>query len=731
MEHERLDGVIERITFQGEDTGYIIAKVQAKGHLDDLVTVVGTMAGAQAGESVRFEGEWTTHPKYGRQFKFQGYETVYPATLEGIRRYMGSGLIKGIGPVTAKRIVDHFGMETLDIIEHQPDRLLEVAGTGPTRVKIIKEGWLSQKRIKDVMLFLQSHGVSTGYAVKIYKHYENEAIAVVRQNPYRLERDIWGIGFLTADRIARSLGMAANAPERIKAGVRYVLTKGSEEGHVFMPQAELLQAVQRELEVDVKLIAPNITALAEEQGVVADGERIYLPPLYHAEVGVAAGLERLLKGPAPEGGERLDEVLQGLEERQKIHYEATQKEAIVTAAQSKVMVLTGGPGTGKTTITRGIIELFAHQLKQVLLCSPTGRAAKKLSEATARPAKTIHRLLGYKPPNGFEFNQDKPLRTDAVIVDEVSMIDTHLMFNLLKAVPSEAQLILVGDVDQLPSVGAGNILRDLIASQAVPVVRLTQIFRQAQESQIITNAHKVNEGQYPYINNREAQDFFFVEEEEPEDVAALLQDLCSTRLPQRYGYDPIEDIQVLAPMHRGAVGAGNLNQVLQNSLNPNGQSWKRGSIDFRVGDKVMQVRNNYDKDVYNGDVGRIKRINIEDQQLVVQFDKEVEYDLSELDEIVLAYAMTVHKSQGSEYKAVVLPVTTQHYMMLQRNLLYTGITRAKELVVLVGTKKALSIAVRNADIARRHTALAGRLRQEIKQQQGIPGQLRLKPKEAL
>jgi len=707
---DTLEGTIERITFQAENTGYTIARLQARGHYGQPVTIIGPMATAQPGESVRLEGVWTTHPQYGKQFKFTRYTTVYPATVEGIRKYLGSGLIKGIGPVTAKRIVAHFGLETLEIIEKDPDQLLEVPGTGPKRVEIIKKGWETQKAIKDVMLFLQSNGVSTAYAVKIYKQYEDEAIPLVRENPYRLERDIWGIGFLTADRIAQNMGIQAHAPERIKAGIRYVLNQASDEGHVFLPKEELLQATQQELEVDLSLIPPGLDALAAEKGVIVDGDWVYLPPLYYAETGIVSSLQRLLEGTPPQAVQGLEGILTDLERRSGIQYEETQKQAIRTAAQSKVMVLTGGPGTGKTTLTRGILGLFDRQGKRVLLCSPTGRAAKKLSEATDRPAKTIHRLLGFKPAGGFEHDQNNPLKTDAVIVDEVSMIDTPLMHNLLKAVPRSAQLVLVGDVDQLPSVGPGSVLRDLIECGTLPVVRLTHIFRQALQSQIITNAHKVNQGQFPYIDNRKARDFFFIEAEDPERIVDLIQELCTRRLPRRYGFDPIEDIQVLSPMYKGLTGATHLNQVLQQSLNPQGQSWQRGSVEYRVGDKVMQVVNNYDKLVFNGDVGRIQAIDEENQKVQVQFDEGVEYEFSEMDEVVLAYAVSVHKAQGSEYRAVVMPITTQHYMMLQRNLLYTAITRARELVVLVGTKKALRIAVRNAKITERHTALADRLR---------------------
>ena len=670
--------------------------------------MVGAMA-AMPGESVRLDGVWSTHPQYGRQFKFTRYTLVYPATVEGVRKYLGSGLIKGIGPVTAKRIVEHFQLDTLEVIDQAPDRLLEVPGTGPKRVAIIKKGWETQKQIKDVMIFLQSHGVSTGYSVRIYKEYGTKAISLVRANPYRLEQDIFGVGFLTADRIAQRLGIGEAAPARLKAGLRYVLNQASEQGHVFLPRDELLQAAQQELTVDVSLILPQITELAREEGVVLEGDRVYLPVLYHAESGVASSLCRLLRDPPPPVNWDVPAAIKALGRGQGIQYDETQIQALRMAVQSKVMVLTGGPGTGKTTITRGIIGLLQQQHLGVLLCSPTGRAAKKLSEATGREAKTIHRLLGFKPPHGFEHDQNRPLRAGAVIVDEASMIDITLMHSLLKAVPTAARLVLVGDIDQLPSVGPGSVLRDLIDSGVIPVVRLTHIFRQAQQSHIITNAHRINQGEFPHVDNQTALDFFFCEEEEPDRVAALIQELCSQRLPQRYGFDPIEDSQVLCPMYKGVTGATHLNQVLQQSLNPNGQSWSRGGTDYRVGDKVMQTRNNYDKSVFNGDVGRIRTIDVAEQTVTVAFDVVVEYEFGELDELVLSYAVSVHKSQGSEYRAVLMPITTQHYMMLQRNLLYTAITRAKELVVLVGTKKAIAIAVRNDQIAQRHTALAERL----------------------
>lgn len=708
---DRLEGTVERVTYRAEDTGFTIARLQAKGSDGALVTVVGTMADIQPGESVRLAGAWATHPQYGRQFKFDRYTVLYPATVEGIGKYLGSGLIKGIGPKTAQRIAEHFQLETLEIIDQAPERLLEVPGTGPKRVEIIKQGWQTQKRIRDVMVFLQSHGVSTAYSVRIYKQYGAEAIALVQADPYRLERDIWGVGFLTADRIAQRLGIQVEAPQRLRAGLRYVLHQASEEGHVFLPREALLAASQQELGVPASLILPQIAALAENDGAVVDDERVYLPMLYHAEAGVARSLGRLLRARTS----RLQEedvtaavTAQGQDDG--IEYDATQRQALQLAVQSQVMVLTGGPGTGKTTITRGIIGLFQRQHLSVLLCSPTGRAAKKLAEATGREAKTIHRLLGFKPPHGFKHDQNHPLRAGAVIVDEASMVDIMLMHSLLKAVPTGAHLVLVGDIDQLPSVGPGSVLRELIDSGVIPVVRLQHIFRQAQQSQIITNAHRINQGESPQLDNQKARDFFFLEEEDPERIVVRIQDLCRQRLPQRYGLDPIEDIQVLCPMYKGLTGALNLNRVLQQSLNPNGQSWTRGDTEYRVGDKVMQTRNNYDKSVFNGDLGRIRAIDVEDQTVTVEFDALVTYEFGELDELVLAYAISVHKSQGSEYRAVLMPITTQHYIMLQRNLLYTAITRAKELVVLVGTKKAMAIAVKNNKIAQRHTILAQRLR---------------------
>ena len=709
---ERLEGTIERITYHSEESGYTVAKLEPKGTRFRPITVVGTMASVSAGESLILDGLWVSHPQYGRQFKVTSYRTVYPSTVEGIRKYLGSGLIKGVGPITAKRIVNHFGTDTLDIIETDPDRLLEVPGVARKRAEMIKHAWVELREVKEVMLFLQSHEVSTTYAAKIYKQYGRDAISIVRVDPYRLERDIWGIGFLTADKIAKNLGISPDSIERIKGGIRYVLTQYAEEGHTFVPVVELLERVRDILSVDVEFVPKGLEALREDGGIVTEDLRYYLPPLYYAEIGVAHGFHRLMRHGSVSLTAEAEQEIQDLERKGSIQFAEKQKRAIQTAVTSKVMVLTGGPGTGKTTITKTIIEIFEHKGLKVLLCSPTGRAAKRLSEATGRQAKTIHRLLEFSPTKGgFQKSREDPLDGDAVIVDETSMIDIVLMNSLLRAIPSKARLILVGDVDQLPPVGPGNVLKDIIRSEAVPVVRLDEIFRQAKSSQIVTNAHRINKGTFPYINNKHAEDFFFVEEEDPEKVAQHIEELCTDRLSKHKGFHPIEDIQVICPMYRGETGAINLNLQLQNALNPDSPEYRRGDTEYRVGDKVMQIRNNYEKMVFNGDIGRITRIDRENQQLEVRFDEPVCYEFGELDELVLAYAVSVHKSQGSEYRAVVMPITTQHYMMLQRNLLYTAVTRAKEMVVLVGTKRALGIAVNNSKVSERYSWLCEQLRE--------------------
>ena len=704
---ESIKGCIDLITYFNQESGYMIARLVPEGKRE-RITVVGSVAALKEGETIEVEGDWVSHPKYGRQFKIESYRQVHPSTLEGIQKYLGSGLIKGIGPVSARRIVAHFGAQTLEIIDADPYRLLEVDKLGKSRVDLIARAWKDQRRIKDVMVFLQSHGITTGYAVKIFKQYGQEAIQRVRENPYRLERDIVGIGFRIADRIARNMGLAADAPERIQAGMRYLLVRGSEEGHVFLPVEVLMQQCKDILGVNAELFPPALETLRADDGISKEDLRYYLPPLYYAEVGLASSLKRLLRTPA---AVKLDSP-RHTGTGEGLQLSPSQWEAIDLAARKKVIVLTGGPGTGKTTITREILALFESKGLEVALCSPTGRAAKRLAEATSRAAKTIHRLLEFIPAErAFRKNYDNRLEVDALIVDEASMIDVALMHSLLQAIPDTAHLVIVGDIDQLPSVGPGNVLRDIIASGTVPVVRLTEIFRQARESQIVLNAHRVNRGEPPSISNREASDFFFLEEEDPARSAELIEDLCARRLPAR-GHDPMRDIQVITPMYRGETGAVNLNLRLQQRLNPHGQSYNHGDVELRVGDKVMQVKNNYDKGVFNGDTGIIAGLDMDEQQMRIKFDSSLSYDFAELDELTLAYAISTHRAQGSEFPVVVMPLTTQHYVMLQRNLLYTAFTRAKEMIVVVGTQKALNLAVENDAVALRYTTLMQRLRGE-------------------
>jgi len=793
---DTLQGILERIVYESHDTGYTVGRFSARDHAE-LITIVGNLASVNPGESLLLQGEWVDNPRYGRQFQIEKYETILPANVVGLRKYLGSGLIKGIGPKMAALIVRKFGMDTMDIIEHEPDKLASVPGIGRKRVEIIKEAWEAQREIKNVMIFLQSHDVSTTHAAKIYKTYGNDAIPVVTENPYQLADDIYGIGFVTADTIAQKLGMDQDAPQRVEAGIKYVLSQKADEGHVFQHCSELVEACQTMLEQELEAIEQGIHALVEKEEIINPGftdfpdveeqvsidetqenyeipdahqeplstltengtpiakseapvpgqnqqlitdnhSAIYLAPFFYAELGVANQFSRLLASqeknpvPLPPNTTRL---LTQLENEMALHFAPQQREAIYTAMTTRAMILTGGPGTGKTTTVVGMIRLFKAQGRRITLTAPTGRAAKRLSETTGGEAKTIHRLLEFSPQiNGFKRNRQNPLDTDVVIVDEMSMVDLVLMNRLMQAIRPRTTVILIGDTDQLPSVGAGNVLKALIDSRKIPVIALTEIFRQAQESMIVTNAHRINKGDYPELTGDPDRNFFFIEAEDPDEITELICSLIADRLPQHYDYHPIDDIQLLCPMRRGVLGTENLNKRLQEVLNagytapathplekarfgPGTHSQTHRSGDqsatiggFRVGDKVMQIRNNYDYDVFNGDIGRVVAIERLDKEVHIQYpDKRVAYDTADLGELVLAYATTIHKAQGSEYPAVVIPLHTQHYIMLQRNLLYTGITRAKERVVIVGTQKALGICIRNNQVMQRNSYLAERL----------------------
>ncbi|MCD8083500.1 MAG: ATP-dependent RecD-like DNA helicase [Clostridiales bacterium] len=709
--------VVERITYQNAENGFSVIRCRAKGY-HDLVTVVGSMPDVHVGSVLTMQGQWRVDGKYGRQFSAQKWEETLPATTYGIEKYLGSGLIKGVGPKFAKRIVQKFGKDTLEVIETDPDSLIQVEGIGQKRVERIKRGWQEQKEIKNIMLFLQSHDVSTAHATRIYKTYGNDSIKIVKENPYRLADDIWGIGFKTADQIAEKLGMEKDRFVRLRSGILYTLNKLSENGHCYAVRDQLINTAVKLLEVDSPKLEITLDEMLQTSDVIRDQDAIYLPPFYFSETGCA---RRLLKLLASERNTRIDvdQVMERVEKNSRIAYDEVQLLAIRQAVSSKVMALTGGPGTGKTTTTLGIISAYRMAGCRILLAAPTGRAAKRMSEATGMEAKTIHRLLEYQPAEGYQRKEEHPLEADVLILDECSMIDIMLMYNLLKALPDSMTLILVGDTDQLPSVGAGNVLKDIIASGSVPVVRLTRIFRQAQGSRIIMNAHRINRGETPDLRGGRDSDFFFAAKETNEEAAELVVKYCTQNLPRYYHVDAFRDIQVLTPMQRGVCGAANLNQLLQTAMNPSGIFLKRGGIQYRLHDKVMQIKNDYEKEVFNGDIGMIVRVDTEDGELTVDFGdgtparggrREVIYDVTELDELALAYATTIHKAQGSEYPIVVMPFTMSHYVMLQRNLLYTGVTRAKKILVLIGEKKAISYAVRNETTTARNTKLAERLR---------------------
>jgi exodeoxyribonuclease V alpha subunit len=720
-----VEGQIEGITFSSDETGFAVARVRVAGH-EDPVTVVGNLPAPRPGEMLRMRGFWIDHPRFGRQFKLLAHQAVVPATIGGIRKYLGSGLIKGIGPVTAERIVKHFGEKTLDIIEHRVEALGLVEGLGPKRIQMIEKAWKEQKGIRELMIFLQDHDVSPVYAAKIFRHYGWDAVRVVSQNPYRLASDIFGIGFLTADRIAQKMGFEKNAPARAEAGILHVLRQLSEEGHVYYPYEPLVEKSKEILEVEREVVVRAMGAIALEGRLVIEDltqdfetfepnhKAVYLKPFHIAECGVAGLMKRLISAEKVRRKVDIDKASESVQKDLPFSLAPKQVEAVQAAVSEKAVVITGGPGTGKTTIINLVIRIYREEGARILLGAPTGRAAKRMSEATGFPSRTLHRLLEYAPrKGGFMRDQGNPLEVDVLVVDETSMVDTILFYHLLKALPAEATLILVGDVYQLPSVGAGNVLKDIIISGVVPVVELKDIFRQAAQSRITVNAHRINAGLLPEWRAERGplEDFYFIEQDDPEQALRIILELVCERIPRRFGFDRVEDIQVLSPMHKGKVGTENLNVKLQQALNPSGDEMVRGERIFRRLDKVMQGRNNYDKDVFNGDIGRITSIDREEQVVTVTFDGvPVPYETADLDEILHAYAISVHKAQGSEYRAVVVPVLSQHHLLLQRNLIYTAVTRARELVVMVGSWRSLAMGVKNDRTMRRYTCLAQRMK---------------------
>lgn len=722
---EAIRGEVERINFRSDEDGYAVLKVIVSRYKEPIIAV-GHFIDVNPGEQIELVGRWLNHPRYGKQFRAESYRILLPASYEGIRKYLSSGLIKGIGPVIAERILERFGLETFEIIDQEPERLLEIEGIGSIKLERIKKAWEDQKEIRDLMQFLQAHGVPTGYASRIFRHYGRSSIEVLKEDPYRVAMEVSGIGFVTADMIARKIGISEDSPLRARGAIFYMLQKLASEGHLCFPEDELLGIIEDELGIPRGVIEETINGLLAQKLLVRDLSSdfrsfIYLPGFYTCETASAKRLSEIRKTLRrfiiPPN------LIEKIEERLSFSLDEDQRRALMTVLSNKVTVITGGPGTGKTTLVKAITIAFELIGLRVLLASPTGRAAKRLEEATGKRAATIHRLLKFSPKARFSSESGKqksgaflrdsssPLRGDVIVVDEVSMIDLPLLHYLLKAVPQEMFVVFVGDSDQLPSVGPGTVLRDLIESNLFPVVKLSTIHRQAKHSQIVTNAHRIREGKMPILRSKEETDFYFINRENPEEIATLIVHLYSERIPRRFKLNPFEDIQVLTPMNKGTLGTKNLNRLLQDAMNPYGFQIERGGERFRVGDKVMQVQNNYDKDVYNGDLGIIRFIDVENQEVTVDFSgRKIRYDFSELDELTLSYAVSVHKSQGSEYPAVIIPIVTQHYVMLKRNLIYTAVTRGKKLVVIVGTPKAIALAVKNSSVENRFSLFKERLR---------------------
>lgn len=711
---DKIVGYIERITFQNEENGWTVARLKEKGKRD-LTVIVGNMPSIQEGETISCEGFWKNDTNYGHQFQVQNYQVTQPSSINGIKKYLSSGLIKGIGNVFAERIVSYHGKKTLDVIDKTPDELLKIDGIGEKRISKIKECWDEQKAVREVMVYLQTQGISPIYAQKIFKQYGDDSVWKIQDNPYHLARDIHGIGFKTADKIAGKLGISKNSEKRIDAGIEYALSELSNNGHTCYPVEDFLKAAEKLLDVSADEIRERLQTISLEYRIVlADLEvnnehipYLWLTPFWVSEQGIAKELKRIHYGYANIKSFDTPKAIAYAQKLLAIELAKNQVKAVEQSIVAKTHIITGGPGTGKSTITKVILAILKKKTDKILLAAPTGRAAKRLAAITGEEAKTIHALLEFDfSINGFKRNREHPLECDLLIVDEASMIDSVLMYSLLKAIPFHAKVIFIGDIDQLPSVGAGNVLRDLIASEQIPTTRLTEVFRQAASSKIIMNAHRINKGEFPDIRIDKTADFFFIKEEDNTKIAETIKGLVATRLPKRYGYDNFEDIQVLSPMKRGVIGTNNLNTVLQNTLNPSKDPLSKFGRIFHKHDKVMQIRNNYDKEVFNGDVGRITRIDRIDQEVFVKYDNDiVQYDFTELDQIQLAYAVSVHKYQGSECPCIVMPIHTSHYTLLFRNLLYTGITRGKKMVILVGTTKALSIAIRNNQVTTRQTGL--------------------------